>query len=175
MGEQPYLGLCASATLQKMNAEAERLIRTLGLQPHPEGGFYREMFRSEINVAASNAPRSALTSIYYLLSRDDFSAFHRLTSDEIWHYYGGSAIAIETIDGDGEHREIILGTGDRWQAAMPAGVWFGASVCDPQGYALIGCDVAPGFDFADFEMGVRDRLIAEFPQHRAAIERLTRL
>jgi uncharacterized protein len=103
-----------------------------------------------------------------------FSAFHRLKSDEIWHHHQGSPISIEIIEPDGRHRELVIGANDCWQAAVGAGVWFAARLRDPESYALVGADVAPGFDFADFEMGDRESLIAAFPQHQRLIERLTR-
>jgi uncharacterized protein len=104
-----------------------------------------------------------------------YSAFHRLKSDEIWHHYCGSPVSIEIIERDGRHREIVIGTDDCWQAAIAAGVWFAARLPHSQSYALVGADVAPGFDFADFEMGERDALIVAFPQHQSLIERCTRL
>ncbi len=157
-----------------MHAEAERLVRALNLKPHPEGGYYCETYRSGIGIATSEAARDAVTSIYYLLSDDMFSAFHRLKSDEIWHHYCGSPVSIEVIQTDGRHRELVIGMDDRWQAAIEAGVWFAARLGDSESYALVGADVAPGFDFADFEMGERETLIAAFPQHESLIGRLTR-
>lgn len=157
-----------------MHAEAERFIGALNLKPHPEGGYYSEAYRSGIRVATSANARDAVTSIYYLLADDMFSAFHRLKSDEIWHHYCGSPISIAVIETDGSHREVVIGTDDRWQAAIAAGVWFAAKVRDSESFALVGADVAPGFDFADFEMGQREALIADFPQHKSLIERFTR-
>jgi predicted cupin superfamily sugar epimerase len=156
-----------------MHAEAERLVGALELKPHPEGGFYCETYRSGIQVATSVGSRNAVTSIYYLLADDMFSAFHRLKSDEIWHHHRGSPISIEIIEGDGRHRELVIGIDNFWQAAVAAGAWFAARLLEPQSYALVGCDVAPGFDFADFEMGRREELIAAFPQHRVLIEQFT--
>jgi uncharacterized protein len=157
-----------------MHAEAERLIRELGLKPHPEGGFYGETFRSRLQVATPQGERSAVTSIYYLLADDMFSAFHRLKSDEIWHHHRGDPVRIDIIEPDGAHRSVVIGDGNRWQAAIPAGAWFGASLCHSESFALVGCDVAPGFDFADFELGRRDELQAALPEHTSLIERLTR-
>ncbi|HEY3676725.1 MAG TPA: cupin domain-containing protein [Candidatus Tumulicola sp.] len=157
-----------------MHAEAERLIGALELKPHPEGGFYCETYRSDIRIATSDGARNAITSIYYLLADEMYSAFHRLKSDEIWHHHRGSPVSIEIIESDGRHREIVIGTGDCWQAAIGAGAWFAARLSDPESYALVGADVAPGFKFEDFEMGRREELVAAFPQHKALIERLTR-
>jgi len=157
-----------------VHAEAQRLIAALGLRPHPEGGYFAEIYRSDTSVDIGTRTRSVLTSIYYLLPGDTFSAFHRLQSDEIWHHYDGAAVTIEMIDVDGRHSEVVVGTADRWQAAMPGGVWFAAHVADPAGFALVGCDVAPGFDFVDFEIGTREQLQNAFPQHASLIERFTR-
>ena len=156
-----------------MHPEAERLIEELGLEPHPEGGYFIETYRSAVCVDAESGTRDALTSIYYLLTGDAFSAFHRLTSDEIWHHYRGAPITLETLDVDGDYRSFVIGDGERWQAAIPAGVWFAAHVADPASYALIGCDVARGFEFDDFELASRAELLQEFPQHASLIERWT--
>ncbi len=135
----------------------------LGLEPHPEGGYFAETYR-----------RKALTSIYYLLTGDTFSAFHRLASEEVWHHYRGGRVAIDAIGADRKHRRLIIGDGKRWQAALPAGTWFAAHVVAAHGYALVGCDVAPAFDFANFEIGSRTTLLGEFPEHARLIERFTR-
>jgi predicted cupin superfamily sugar epimerase len=139
-------------------------IRALALQPHPEGGFYRETFRSAEKVQTPRGPRSASTAIYYLL--DGISAFHRVAADELWHVY------------EGELELHVLGTGSvrlgrgRWQGVVPAGSWQAAEAIG--GFALCGCTVAPGFEFADWELGRKDDLLREFPSERALIERLTR-
>jgi uncharacterized protein len=154
--------------------EARHLVAQLNLKPHPEGGYFVETFRSGIQVRAPWSTRSAATSIYYLLSDADFSAFHRVRSDEIWHHYRGAPVAIEMIERDGRHRQIVIGQANRWQAAIPASSWFAAHVCGANAYALVGCDVAPGFTFEDFELGTGDALATAFPQHRALVERWTR-
>jgi uncharacterized protein len=154
--------------------EAMRLIAQLELKPHPEGGFYGETFRSDIDVGVPGAMRAALTSIHYLLSGANFSAFHRLRSDEIWHHYRGAPVAVEIIDAGGSYRQAVIGDGSAWQAAIRAGSWFAAHVLHAEAYALVGCDVAPGFTFEEFELGTGDELTAAFPQHRAVIERFTR-
>ena len=154
--------------------EALRLVAQLGLRPHPEGGFFGETFRSGIEVDAPWAVRPALTSIHYVLSAANFSAFHRLRSDEIWHHYRGAPVAIEAIDAGGRHSRLVIGEANRWQAAIAAGSWFAAHVRDANAYALVGCDVGPGFAYEDFEIGTRDQLMAAFPQHRALVEQWTR-
>jgi predicted cupin superfamily sugar epimerase len=156
-----------------MHEDAARLIRNLGLRPHPEGGYFTESYRSDRNVVAAAGDRSAVTSIYYLLSGDDISAFHRLRSDELWHFYEGTDVAIECIDPGGVHRRLVIGRAAR-QAAIPPGVWFGAHLAGAAGYALVGCDVAPGFEYGDFEIAARAELLGAFPQHASLIERLTR-
>ena len=156
-----------------MDEEAQRLVDALVLKPHPEGGYFRETYRSSILVRESETLRVAATSIYYLLNDQSFSAFHRLASDEIWHHYRGASVAIEVIQIDGEHRRVVIGEGDRWQAVIHAGAWFAAHLSDAAGYALVGCDVAPGFDFERFELASREGLLGAFPQHRRLIERWT--
>jgi predicted cupin superfamily sugar epimerase len=158
-----------------VHVEAARLIRDLGLRPHPEGGYFAEAYRSGARVVQGDRDRHAITSIYYLLSGGDFSAFHRLTSDELWHHYEGGDIAIECIDPAGGRRRIVLSRGGMRQAAIAPGVWFAAHLTDVAGYALVGCDVAPGFEYEDSEIASRDALVASFPQHAPLIERLTRV
>ncbi|MBV8531005.1 MAG: cupin domain-containing protein [Candidatus Eremiobacteraeota bacterium] len=153
--------------------EARRLVARLNLRPHPEGGFFGETFRSSIEIGKPWS-RPAMTSIYYLLSDRDFSGFHRLKSDEIWHHYRGAAVTIEIIERNGSHRRIVIGERACWQAAVAAGSWFAAHARGPGGYALVGCDVAPGFTYEDFELATRDALKRAFPQHRRLIERWTR-
>lgn len=122
--------------------------------------------------------RSLATAIYFLLKGTDFSAFHRLRSDEMWHFYAGGPLVVHVIGEDGQHSEILLGSdaesGQVFQAVVEAGCWFGSRVRDPGAFALMGCTVSPGFDFADFELAKRDELVRLYPQHRQLIEGLTR-
>lgn len=165
-------------------SDAQDLIERLGLQPHPEGGYFRESYRCERLVECEGdrdafpKGRSFCTAIYFLLQGDDFSALHRIRSDEIWHFYQGSSPTICSIDAAGSltltHLGNDIGAGETPQLVVKAGCWFGAFLDDPCSYALVGCTVAPGFDFRDFEMGRRDQLLAAFPQHVDIIERLTR-
>src|SRR5438270_7108898 len=108
----------------------------------------------------------------------DFSALHRLRSDEMWHFYAGSPLVVQMIDAAGDYSSVLLGmnpeAGELFQAVVKAGCWFGASLHHAAEFALVGCTVAPGFDYADFEMGKREKLARRFPQHRAVIETLTR-
>jgi predicted cupin superfamily sugar epimerase len=150
---------------------AEYWIERLGLKPHPEGGYYAETYR-----AAQTLPngRPVATQIYFLLEHGNFSALHRLGSDEIWHFYLGDPLTVHLIEPAGSYRSLRLGPDHSFQGVVPAGCWFGATVENPGGYALVGCTVAPGFDFADFELAEREALSRLYPQHRALIERLTR-
>lgn len=157
-----------------MHPEAARLIRELGLRPHPEGGYFAETYRSGERVSSGGRRRSAITMAHYLLAGDEFSAFHRLRSDEVWHHYAGGSVAIDAIYPDGRHQELIVGDGKCWHAAIPPGVWFAAHLVGPSTYVLIGCDVAPGFEFKDFEVGSWTNLLREFPKLAALIERWTR-
>jgi predicted cupin superfamily sugar epimerase len=158
-------------------------IETLGLQPHPEGGYYRETYRSLETVAAAHLParfggaRCFATAIYFLLEGGERSLLHRIKSDEVWHFYAGAALTLFMILPGGDAREVSLGPdprrGDVLQATVPAGAWYGALVSDPRSYALVGGTVAPGFEFEDFELAEREALLARYPRHRALIERLT--
>jgi predicted cupin superfamily sugar epimerase len=127
----------------------EDVIRALELKPHPEGGFYRETFRASITVETPHGTRAASTAIYYLLPAGGLSALHRVRADEGWHYYGGEPLTLHLIDERGA-RTHLLGP-ETPQVIVPAGIWQ-AAVGPARGYTLCGCTVAPGFDFADFEM-----------------------
>jgi len=167
-----------------MPQSAQYWIDKLKLIAHPEGGYYRETYRSELSIAREALPpqftgaRLVSTAIYFLLEGENFSAFHRLRSDELWHFYAGGSISVDVIEPDGSHSEIRVGSnpedGEVLQAAITAGRWFASRVRDPRSFALAGCTVAPGFDFADFELGKRPELIRLYPQHRKLIEQLTR-
>jgi len=143
------------------------------LEPHPEGGFYRETYRSQSTVRdpLTGGIRSASTAILFLLTPDSHSAFHRLRSDEIWHFYEGDSITLHFLGRGGSAPEIILGH-ERPQAVVLAGVWQAAE-CSGERYSLCGCTVAPGFEFEDFELGPREVLLAEFPRCRRLIEAFT--
>lgn len=166
-----------------MRKTAEYWIKYLDLEPHPEGGFFCEIYRSEESVQKSALPerytgdRDFGTSIYFLLRSQDVSHFHRLQSDEIWHFYAGSSLTIHLLNSDDEYTTQSLGAvpekSEQLQFVVPKGVWFGATVNEPDSYSLVGCTMAPGFNFVDFELGEREELIQQFPQHRGIIERLT--
>ncbi|HEU5076152.1 MAG TPA: cupin domain-containing protein [Polyangiaceae bacterium] len=157
-------------------------IARLGLQPHPEGGWYAETYRSSGRHTGEQenfpASRSFATAIYFLLSAGAFSALHRIRSDEVWHFYAGMPLEIVVIDREGDLEVRTLGLnlerGEAPQRVVSAGAWFGASVAAASGYTLVGCTVAPGFDFRDFELARRDELTLLYPRHRSAIARYTR-
>ena len=159
--------------------DARYWIKRLQLAKHPEGGYFTETYRSNEAIPAAALPprfngnRAFSTAIYFLLTDGEFSALHRIKSDEMWHFYAGGELTIYVIEPTGSYSQIKLG-GDHLQAVIRAGCWFGATVNEPQSYALVGCTVAPGFDFADFEVARRDELIAQYPRHRWVIEKLTR-
>ena len=164
---------------------AQDWIAELGLAAHPEGGWYRETFRaSRVLPAEALHPgipgeRSAGTAIYYLLTADTFSALHRVASDEIFHFYAGDPLLLHQIQPDGMHMSCTLGidlqAGQFPQAVVSAGTWQGSHVAAGGEYTLVGCTVAPGFDFDDFELGERQALSERFPQHAELIRRLTRV
>ncbi len=165
--------------------DAKYWIEMLRLDPHPEGGYFRQTYKSEMLIARDALPpgfsgaRAASTAIYFLLDGKNFSAFHRLRSDEIWHFYAGEAVVVHAIHPDGKYSQILLGcdpgAGQVFQAVVAAGCWFASHVEDWKGWALVGCTVAPGFEFEDFEMGKREELTSLYPQHREIIQRLTRV
>jgi uncharacterized protein len=160
-----------------LDDEARAWEEALGLAPHPEGGLYRETFRASAVVNRAEGARAASTAIYFLLPAGNFSAIHRVRSDEVWHHYAGDALELHTIGSDGVHAVVRLGKElprERPQHVVPAGTWQAAIPVGDR-YTLCGCTVAPGFDFADFEMPRRAELLQRFPQHAALIERLTRL
>ncbi len=164
---------------RKMDDRVLDIVQVLEMQPHPEGGFYRESFRAPLvlNGLPHGAPRNASTAIFFLLPAGAFSAFHRVRSDEVWHHYDGDPLALHIISEDGAYEQNLLGrnldAGERPQAVVPANAWQAA---EPLGrsFSLCGCTVAPGFDFADFELGKRAELAARFTDHATLITRLTR-
>lgn len=158
-----------------MLPQAQQWIDRLQMQPHPEGGFYKETYRSAGNIP--DLDRSYATGIYYLLLENAFSAFHRIKSDEMWHFYAGETLEIAVLSPDGSLKIHRLGPrweqGGRFQLVVPANHWFASRMMDTTTYALVGCTVSPGFDFRDFEMAERKNLLNEFPQHQAIIQQLT--
>jgi uncharacterized protein len=153
---------------------AEEVIANLQLQPHPvEGGFFRETYRS----AASISNRSVSTAIYYLLTPNTVSALHRLPGDEVFHFYMGDPVRMLQLWPDGSTRMLTLGAdlqaGQVPQLVVPGGVWQGSVLVDGGRFGLLGCTMAPGFDYADYETGRRDDLSRCYPTVKEMIARLT--
>jgi len=159
-----------------LNDETAERIRALGLKPHPEGGFYRCTFTSDLSLTYGNPAgqdRSIATAILYLLPAGDVSRIHRIDSDEMWHFYHGQPLTIVELKTGSVHTETILGrnSGQVCQNLVPRGVWFGA-FSSTASYSLVGCTVFPGYDFDNFEIGSRDFLRIQFPESEAIIEKL---
>jgi predicted cupin superfamily sugar epimerase len=152
--------------------EFDSLVDTLHLQPHPEGGFYREIYRSETIVKEQKqVEKSAFTSIYYLLSGNDFSSWHRIKSDEAWYFHVGCDVIIYFLDQKKLLQTVQLGLkSQNFQTTIPANTWFSAKPVDETSYCLVSCAVAPGFDFNDFEIGERESLLKEFGHSSDQIE-----
>jgi predicted cupin superfamily sugar epimerase len=142
--------------------EQKDIVKTLNLIPHPEGGFYRETYRSEHS-----------TAIYYLLEEGQQSSLHRIKSDEMWHFYSGDSIAIVEITEEGSVKETILDK-TNLQYVVPANRWFGAYLPNGSKYALTGCTVSPAFQFIDFEMADKNYMLKTYPKAKNIIERLNR-
>jgi len=161
-----------------------KIVERFALTPHPEGGYFREVFRSRLVLErvghdrASGARRCGGTLIYFLLAERDFSAFHRVRgADEIWHLYAGGPLELHTIDGSRRYELRVLTTDlthSEPTAVVPADCWQAARLAPGAGWAFCGCTVAPGFEFADFEMPPGAELVASFPAHARIIRELTR-
>ncbi|WP_157059142.1 cupin domain-containing protein [Viridibacillus arvi] len=163
-------------------SELQSWVSKLGLIPHPEGGYYKETFQSEERTSDKElqvtfeGERKLYTSIYFLLTSNDISHFHRLKSDELWYYHGGSPLTIHIIHENGEYEEIKLGLniekGEVPQALVPKHSIFGSSVRGEDVCSLVGCMVSPGFEFQDFELFSQNELLLKYPQHRDIILKL---
>lgn len=160
--------------------DVESIVDHLSLSPHPEGGYYKETWRSPLVLDGlpHGGPRAAMTLIHYLLPGGAHSAFHRVRgSDEAWHFYEGDPLTLHIIEASGAYRTVVLGedfgSGHVRHAVVPADAWQAAEAQGPR-YALVGCTVAPGFDFADFDMAQRDVLAARYPEQRAVVDRLSK-
>lgn len=161
---------------------ANELVTAYDLLPHPEGGYYKETYRAGEMIKADSLPerfggdRSLSTAIYFLLERGNFSAFHRIKSDECWHFYQGDPLSVYVIHPDGRLEVIRLGSdsanGEVFQAVVPAGCWFASESSGE--FSFVGCTVSPGFDFQDFELANADQLSKQYPQHGDIIQRLCR-
>ena len=156
------------------------LTARFGLQPHPEGGFFCESYRADTAVAGPYGERAASTAIYFLMTPNAVSRLHRIRADECWHFYLGSPLCVVEIHADsGVLTKTVLGPdvlgGQQCQHVVKAGTWFGSYPLEGGSYAysFVGCTVAPGFTFEDFELASRKEMLAQFPQHAGEIEPLT--
>ena len=166
-----------------MNEIAD-LVTQFQLLPHPEGGYYRETYRSNLIIDQQSLPtgfdgdRNSSTAIYFLLEKGNFSAFHRIKSDEGWHFYAGQTLLIYVIEKSGQLEVIKLGNnalaGEVFQAVVPADCWFASEPSPSSDFCFVGCTVSPGFDFSDFELASAFELSGSYPEHKVLIERLCR-
>ncbi len=155
----------------QLNNKIELLIQELNLIPHPEGGFYRESYRSK--EVLNDINRNLVTTIYFLLRSEDISHLHRIKSDEHWFFHAGSPLVVHTLDKNGHHKHLVgleLNKGETPHFIVPKNTIFGSQVLEKNSYSLVSCLVSPGFDFADFELIKRAELLKEFPQHKEIIE-----
>jgi predicted cupin superfamily sugar epimerase len=162
---------------------AQDIIKKLNLEPHPEGGYFRETYRSEGKIPQEalseefSGDRNCSTSIYFLLTSDQFSAFHRIKQDEIWHFYDGSPVRIHMISETGAYSHVVVGrdldAGQVPQYVVKGGVWFASEVVGDDSFSFVGCTVSPGFDFDDFELPTRHKLLKLYPDLKSIITMLT--
>lgn len=167
-----------------MNEKAEYYVNKLKLIAHPEGGYFKEVYRSDEFIEAGclqiryKGKRTFSTSIYFLLEGKQISSFHKLKSDETWHFYDGSSVKIFIINEKGELIEKLLGKnlekGEEIQFTIEKNNWFAAEVINKDLFSLVGCTVAPGFEFDDFQLAKREDLADAFPEHKKLIERFTK-
>jgi len=167
-----------------MQLTAETLVQHFEMLPHPEGGYYKETYRSNWNIDTAALPanfggnRSTSTAIYFLLEKGNFSAFHKIKSDECWHFYAGQALNVYVLNQDKTLSIIKLGNnlanGEVFQAVVPANCWFASEPANESTFCFVGCTVAPGFDFEDFELTNANELAAEFPDYADLINRMCR-
>ncbi len=175
---------CGFYQTKLISMNANYYISHLQLQTHPEGGFYRETYRSKEMVNKDALPmrfdgeRNFSTAIYYLLRQGEHSVFHKIKSDECWHFYAGAALLIHIFESIGKYYCIKLGPdiymGETFQFVVPALSWFAAEPASETSFSFVGCTVAPGFDFADFEIADKRKLLAAFPQQKEIINRLSK-
>ncbi len=156
---------------------ADKIIQSLNLKPHPEGGFYRETYRGPSPIPGFKPQRVFSTAIYYLLVPGSVSKMHRIVSDEMVHFYLGDSVTWVLLGSNGDFQKIVLGQGmeqgQQVQLLIPAGTWFGGYLNEGGNFALMGTTVAPGFEFEDFVLGDREKLLRLFPHAAEEIQRLT--
>lgn len=157
-----------------MNLNADQIIKELDLIQHPEGGYFREFYRSE-NII--NDKYSLLTSVYFLLKQGDKSLIHKIPSVEIWNFLLGDPLVLVTLSDSGELVKTTLGsnilTGEKLDAKVEGNTWMGSYLPDNSEFALVTCNVSPGFEFDDLVFAKKDELLAGFPNHKEVIEMLT--
>lgn len=166
------------------NYSVQQFIKHFDLQPHPEGGYYKETYRSDEMIPVNTLPsgfkgdRNMATAIYFLLEKGNFSAFHRIKSDECWHFYAGQTLEVYMIMPDGNLKIIKLGNniaaGEVFQYVVPANTWFASAPANGSSFSFVGCTVVPGFDFRDFELAYASQLIQSFPHQEVIIRKLCR-
>lgn len=162
---------------------SKEIIHYFDLQKHPEGGYFKEVYRSEGEILSENLDtnfignRNYCTSIYFLLTSDKFSAFHKINQDEIWHFYKGSSLKLHMISPDGNYSFVIIGddfkNDEKFQFTVPAHFYFAAEVIKKEAFSFVGCTVSPGFDFRDFVLPTCKDLLRKFPKHSEVIKKLT--
>ena len=162
--------------------KANEIIKNFDLTAHPEGGYFKEIYRSKGEIASENlgvdfeGNRNYCTSIYFLLTSYKFSAFHKISQDEIWHFYTGTTLKLHQISPEGEYSHIFIGNDfandEIPQYTVPAHYYFAAEVIKKDSFSFVGCTVSPGFDFRDFVLPSCKTLISKFPKHKAIIEQL---
>jgi predicted cupin superfamily sugar epimerase len=163
--------------------DAKYFISKLNMLPHPEGGYFKEFYKSNELIKKEHLPdrfgghRAFSTSIYFLLNEKDVSKLHKIESDELWYYHSGSSVTIICLHKDYGLKKYKLGLNleneELPQVLVEKGTWFGAFLNDETTYSLVGCNVAPGFDFEDFVMGDKEKLFSDFPKHKEIIIKLT--
>ena len=159
-----------------MQNRIKELIETLGLQPHPEGGYFAETYRAPQLINTENGNRNLVTSIYFLLTSENISRFHQIKSDELWFYHEGSPLTVHVLSENGYEKRLVgpaSGSGHLPQQMVPAGVIFGSTVDEPDSYSLVSCVVAPGFDFQDFKMFGEAALLELYPKEKDIISRMS--
>lgn len=168
-----------------MSTTVKELIEKFDLLPHPEGGYFKETYRSAETIPAAALPdrfsanHHFSTAIYFLLEAGNFSAFHKIKSDECWHFYSGEPLLVHVIHLNGILETIRLGSSfsanEYFQFVVPAGCWFASEPAPGSAFSFVGCTVSPGFDFADFELAKADELIKIYPDHKSIISRMCRI
>jgi len=156
-----------------ISKKAQEYIHELGLLPHPEGGFYKETYRSSATVG----DRNLMTAIYFLITSNNISRFHRIKNDEMWYFHDGSPLSVHILSKENGHQihkvGLGLSKGESPQFLVPANTIFGSSLDEENAFSLVSCTVAPGFDFSDFELFTTEELLKQFPDHPEIVKRMS--